>query len=113
MMKEAWVQSMIFGHEIPKVPPLIYVADTMRDLTESSEAWWRQSSTYLSLEYRILLRLQSAVYPHIREINDFNNGYKHIMAQLFETIGDEHFTQTVNREGRFDWASSRDLERGW
>ncbi|HNQ17138.1 MAG TPA: HAD family hydrolase [Candidatus Woesebacteria bacterium] len=113
MMKEAWVQSMIFGHERPKVPPLIYVADTLRDLTESSEAWWRQSSNYLSLEYRILLRLQPAVYPYIREINNFNNGYKDITAQLFETIGDDHFTQTVRRESRFDWVSARELERGW
>ena len=113
MMNEAWVQSMLFGRERPKVPSLLYVADTLRDLTEGSEAWWRQNSNYLSLEYRILLRLQPTIYPHIKEINDFNYGYKDIMVQLFETIGDEHFTQTVSREGRFDWASSRDLERGW
>lgn len=113
MMKEAWVQSMLFGRERPKVPPLLYVADTLRDLTEGSEAWWRQSSNYLSLEYRILLRLQPTIYPHIKEINDFNYGYKDIMVQLFETIGDEGFSQTVSREGRFDWISTRDLERGW
>lgn len=113
MMKEAWVQSMLFGRERPKVPPLLYVADTLRDLTEGSEAWWRQSRNYLRLEYRILLRLQPAVYPYIREINNFNNGYKDITAQLFETIGDDHFTQTVRRESRFDWVSARELESGW
>ena len=113
MIKEAWVQSMLFGRERPKVPPLIYVADTLRDLTESNEAWWKQSRSYLSLEYRILLRLQPSVYPHIGEINNFNYGYKDIVAQLFETICDEYFLQTVSREGRFDWVSTRDLERGW
>jgi len=113
MMKEAWVQSILFGRERPKVPPLIYVADTLRDLTEGSEAWWKQSRSYSSLEYRILLRLQPAVYPHIENINDFNSGYKDIMVQLFSTIDDEHFAQTVNREGRFDWVSTRDLERSW
>lgn len=112
MMKEAWVQSMLIGRERPKVPPLLYVADTLRDLTESSEAWWKQSRGYSSLEYRILLRLQPALYPHIETISDFNNGYKDIMVQLFSTIGDEHFAQTVNREGRFEWFRGTHLEYG-
>ncbi len=115
MIQKAWLQSMLFGQERPKIPPLIYVADTLRDLEESSEAWWSQSNSnyYNYLEYRILLRQQPTIYPNIGEVNAFNHFYKHIAAHLFNSIGDDPFLQTVNLEGRFDWISTRNLERGW
>lgn len=115
MIQEAWLQSMLFGQERPKIPPLIYVADTLRDLDESSEAWWRQSNSnyYNYLEYRILLRTKLP-YPNIEEIIAFNNSIKHIMVQVFETLNDVRlFEHVINPEGKFNWISTRNLERGW
>ncbi|MCA9372633.1 HAD family hydrolase [Candidatus Woesebacteria bacterium] len=102
-LMQAWENSLAPCIHNPTIPPLIYVADTYRDYSEMNTALAEQSTRFLYLDFRFLVRLNPAMYPHIREIQRDHSSLPYVETQFFEEIGDEHFNRISIREGRFPW----------
>lgn len=101
LIENAWVQQMLEGVDGENIPPLVYVADTLRDFKETKEAMWQLADKFLSFELKVLLREQPAIYSKLQELSRATNpmSFLKVSWSIFDKIGDWNFCNIVNAEG--------------